>query len=116
MYDIMWNCFFPKGQVIVQVINTKLSVPPLRTKLVERSGLIQKLNRDVERGFVLVSAPAGYGKSTLLSAWLTQVDYTKLPSRIWGGKSAMIKKIASEISMTAKLPERACFSAFLREM
>jgi LuxR family maltose regulon positive regulatory protein len=67
--------FFPKGQVIVQVINTKLSVPPLRAKLVERSGLIQKLNRDVERGFVLVSAPAGYGKSTLLSAWLTQVDF-----------------------------------------
>jgi len=67
--------FFPKGQVIVQVINTKLSVPPLRAKLVERSGLIQKLNRDVERGFVLVSAPAGYGKSTLLGAWLTQVDF-----------------------------------------
>ncbi len=61
--------------MLVQVINTKLSIPPLRAKLVERSVLIHKLNQGVECGFVLVSAPAGYGKSTLLSAWLGQVNF-----------------------------------------
>jgi LuxR family maltose regulon positive regulatory protein len=37
--------------------------------------LIQKLNQGAECGFILVSAPAGYGKSTLLSAWLTRIEY-----------------------------------------
>jgi len=58
----------------VQIIHTKLAIPSLRAKLVERSRLIDMLSLGIERGFVLVSAPAGYGKSTLLSAWLGQVD------------------------------------------
>ena len=58
----------------VQLLSTKLSIPPLRPRLVERSRLIYALNQGLERGFVLISAPAGYGKSTLLSAWLGQVN------------------------------------------
>ena len=59
----------------MQVLNTKLSIPPLRSRLVERSRLFQKLNQGFECGFILISAPAGYGKSTLLSAWLSQADF-----------------------------------------
>jgi len=58
----------------LQILSTKLSIPPLRSRLVVRSRLVQKLNQGTECGFVLVSAPAGYGKTTLLSAWLDQVD------------------------------------------
>jgi LuxR family maltose regulon positive regulatory protein len=57
----------------VQILSTKLSIPPLRSRLVPRPRLIQKLNQGLECGFVLVSAPAGYGKSTLLSTWLGQL-------------------------------------------
>ena len=59
----------------MQILSTKLSVPPIRSRLVPRLRLVQKLNQGVECGFVLVSAPAGYGKSTLLSAWLEQLDF-----------------------------------------
>ncbi len=59
----------------MQILSTKLSVPPLRSRLVPRTRLIQKLNCGLESGLVLVSAPAGYGKSTLLSAWLSQVEF-----------------------------------------
>ena len=55
------------------LLTTKLSVPPLRTKLVYRKNLIAQLNQGVENGFVLISAPAGYGKTTLLSSWLNQI-------------------------------------------
>ena len=58
----------------MQILSTKLCIPPLRTRLVLRPRLIQKLNQGMECGLVLVSAPAGYGKSTLLSAWLNRVD------------------------------------------
>jgi LuxR family maltose regulon positive regulatory protein len=58
----------------IQILSTKLSIPPLRSRLVRRTRLIQKLNQGLEYGLVLVSAPAGYGKSTMLSAWLSQVE------------------------------------------
>jgi len=58
----------------MQILTTKVSIPPKRSRLVERTQLIQKLNQGLEHGFVLVSAPAGYGKSTLLSEWLDQVN------------------------------------------
>lgn len=59
----------------MQILSTKLSVPPLRSGLVARARLIQKLNQEMGCGFVLVTAPAGYGKSTLLSFWLNQAEF-----------------------------------------
>jgi LuxR family maltose regulon positive regulatory protein len=58
----------------LQILSTKLTIPPLRSRLVARPRLFQKLNHGLDCGFILVSAPAGYGKSTLLSAWLSRLD------------------------------------------
>ena len=64
---------------------TKLHIPPLRPELVSRPRLVERLNQglgpgisrstDVSAGWfarklTLVSAPAGFGKTTLLSEWL----------------------------------------------
>lgn len=62
----------------IQILSTKLSVPPLRSRLVNRSRLFQKLDQGLEYGFALVSAPAGYGKSTLVSAWLKEKQHPGL--------------------------------------
>lgn len=59
----------------MQILSTKLAIPPLRSRLVMRPRLLQKLNQGLECGITLVSAPAGYGKSTLLSAWLRRLDF-----------------------------------------
>jgi LuxR family maltose regulon positive regulatory protein len=50
---------------------TKLYVPPRRPKVVLRPGLVEQLNRGLQRspGVTLVSAPAGFGKTTLVSEW-----------------------------------------------
>ncbi|MGH3147148.1 MAG: hypothetical protein ACRDTR_15230, partial [Rubrobacter sp.] len=48
---------------------TKLSVPSVRPSLVARPRLSQRLEEGLERKLILVSAPAGFGKTTLLSAW-----------------------------------------------
>ena len=58
----------------VQILSTKLSIPPPRSRLVQRPRLINKLNQGFECGFVLISAPAGYGKTSLLSSWLSKAD------------------------------------------
>jgi LuxR family maltose regulon positive regulatory protein len=52
------------------LLATKLHVPRPRPHLVHRSRLIQRLEQGNERGLTLISAPIGFGKSTLLSDWL----------------------------------------------
>lgn len=51
---------------------TKLHIPPLRAEVVARDRLVQRLEDGVRAGrmLTLISAPAGFGKTTLISAWL----------------------------------------------
>lgn len=53
---------------------TKLYVPRLRPSLVRRPHLIKMLNQGIEQGskLALISAPAGFGKTTLVSEWLVE--------------------------------------------
>lgn len=51
------------------LLTTKLFVPRLRPNLVARPQLITRLNAVHREKLTLVSAPAGFGKTTLLSAW-----------------------------------------------
>jgi len=53
------------------VLSTKLSIPPARSDSVPRPRLIHRLNGMMQRKLTLVSAPAGFGKTTLLSVWCT---------------------------------------------
>jgi hypothetical protein len=48
------------------LLTTKLHIPHLRSHLVHRPRLIQRLQQGMERTMILLSAPVGYGKSTLL--------------------------------------------------
>ncbi|MDQ3222156.1 MAG: tetratricopeptide repeat protein, partial [Gemmatimonadota bacterium] len=52
------------------ILATKLYVPPPQPKVVLRPRLIERLNEGLDRRLILVSAPAGFGKTTLLSEWL----------------------------------------------
>jgi LuxR family maltose regulon positive regulatory protein len=52
------------------LLATKLHIPPLRPTLVARPRLFSKLQQGLGSRLILVSAPAGFGKTTLLSAWL----------------------------------------------
>jgi LuxR family maltose regulon positive regulatory protein len=58
--------------VPVPLLATKLSIPSVRRILVPRPRLIDQLNLGLERKLTLISAPAGYGKTTLANAWLNQ--------------------------------------------
>ena len=52
------------------LLATKLHVPRPPLLLVRRPRLIKRLQLTVERQLTLIAAPAGFGKTTLLSAWL----------------------------------------------
>ena len=49
-----------------QILTTKLNIPPLRSETVTRSRLIEKFNAGLDCKLTLISAPAGFGKTTLL--------------------------------------------------
>src|SRR4030067_2506590 len=51
------------------LIVTKLRVPTPRPRLVPRTRLVARLSLEIGTGLVLVCAPAGYGKTTLLAEW-----------------------------------------------
>ena len=56
--------------MVTPLLATKLFIPRWRRGLVPRPRLTAVLNRGVESKLTLVSAPAGFGKSTLLAEWL----------------------------------------------
>src|SRR5687767_12415453 len=62
----------PSGQAwqLNDLIRTKLYIPQARPNLVARPALIARLNDGLSRKLTLISAPAGFGKTTLLSAWI----------------------------------------------
>jgi LuxR family transcriptional regulator, maltose regulon positive regulatory protein len=54
-----------------QLLTTKLYVPPLRATLIPRDRLVQQLEDALPHTpLILIAAPAGFGKTTLLSEWL----------------------------------------------
>jgi LuxR family maltose regulon positive regulatory protein len=52
------------------LLKTKLDIPPVRPELVPRPRLIDRLNEGLHRKFTLIAAPAGFGKTTLVSEWV----------------------------------------------
>jgi len=54
------------------ILATKLYIPPVRRRSVPRPRLVERLNEGLAAGhrLTLVSAPAGFGKTTLVGEWL----------------------------------------------
>jgi LuxR family maltose regulon positive regulatory protein len=57
------------------LLQTKLHIPPVRPDLVERPRLLQRLDTGLRQGhrLILISAPAGFGKTTLLASWISSI-------------------------------------------
>src|SRR4028119_814520 len=52
------------------ILATKLYIPPRRPNVVLRPRLIERLNAGLHRKLTLIAAPAGFGKTTLVSEWV----------------------------------------------
>ncbi|CAN7761775.1 LuxR C-terminal-related transcriptional regulator [Paenibacillus sp. LjRoot153] len=55
----------------IPILATKLYIPPSRSTFVLRSRLIERLNEGLHRKLTIISASAGFGKTTLVREWLT---------------------------------------------
>ena len=59
-----------------ELLQTKLFIPLIRPNLVPRPHLVEQLKRKLDLGskVTLLSAPAGFGKTTLVTSWLDQFE------------------------------------------
>jgi LuxR family maltose regulon positive regulatory protein len=53
------------------ILATKLYIPPRRPNAVRRPRLIERLDAGLHCKLTLIAAPAGFGKTTLVSEWVT---------------------------------------------
>jgi LuxR family maltose regulon positive regulatory protein len=58
------------AEAATTLLATKLFVPRARPSLVSRPRLLERLGKALDYGLVLVSAPAGFGKTTLVGEWV----------------------------------------------
>ena len=93
-----------------ELLETKFFIPSSRANLVERDRLIQELHQSIKGKLTLISAPAGFGKTTLLAQWLQQTEfsYTWLSLderdnqaiRFWTYFVATLQKIEPQLGKT----------------
>ena len=95
------------------ILTTKLYIPQPRPDLVQRTHLIERLNKGIHHKLTLISAPAGFGKTTLLSEWLrqatprTSATWVSLdegdndPTRFWGYFIAALRVLQPSCGETA---------------
>src|SRR5919112_4759716 len=89
------------------ILATKLYVPPPQPRVILRPRLVEQLNEGQHRRLTLVSAPAGFGKTTLLSewigggqrpaAWLSMDEGDNDPSRFLAYLVAALQTIAANV-------------------
>ena len=66
------------------LLGTKLFVPRLPSEVIPRPRLLERLNLDLAGKLSLVTAPAGCGKTTLITSWLDQLATSNTaPQIIW---------------------------------
>jgi len=91
---------------------TKFTIPPLRSVLLHRSHLLTVLEQSRSVPLTLLSASAGFGKTTLLSAWasqstrgvawLTLDDQDNDPARFWAYVIAALRKAGTSLGEAAE--------------
>lgn len=104
----------PPSDAAVPMLETKLYVPRPRRGLVPRPRLSERLARGTASKLTLISAPAGFGKSTLLAewlatmpaaersvAWLSLDEADNQPARFWTYVVAALRTAVPEIGATA---------------
>jgi LuxR family maltose regulon positive regulatory protein len=94
------------------ILLTKLHIPRRRPDSVPRPRLVERLNAETGQRITLISAPAGFGKTTLLAEWIATsercVTWLSLdagdndPALFWGGFLAGLQRLDPNLGQRAR--------------
>ena len=106
------------GRVVLDVpVETKLYAPGLRQEWVERAGLVRRLDNNTAK-LILVAAPAGFGKTTLVAQWRASTAESRPfawvsldrgdndPDRLWWYIAHALRRACPGLDREALLAER----------
>jgi len=117
-----------------ELLKTKLYQPQTPPELISRLRLIQKLNTGLAGKLTLISAPAGYGKTTVLSEWISSTEIPTCwvsldasdndPARFWAYVIAALQTIKSKLGSAAEklvksrqqLPTEAILTSLINDI
>lgn len=91
-----------------QILQSKLHKPPVPKDYLHRQHLKIRLNKHLHRPFTLVSAPAGYGKSTLISTWLKSCEMQSVWISLDGQDNELIVFLSYFLAAIRNLFPGAC--------
>ncbi len=77
------------------LLQTKLYIPPARPRLVSRPRLFTRLTEGLASRVTLISAPAGFGKTTLVSEWIKELRNRKYEIRETSKKNPAVDRPSS---------------------
>jgi LuxR family maltose regulon positive regulatory protein len=96
---------------VESLLSTKLYIPRVKSGIVPRPHLVGRLNAGLNGKLTLISAPAGFGKTTLLSEWIPHsprcVTWLSLdngdhePTRFWAYFIASLQGLRSDLGSAA---------------
>ena len=75
-------CIRDRTNSLSTLLTTSLRVPRLPEGLITRSILIERMGQALRVPLTLISAPAGFGKTTLLSQWVSKSQNDRLGNRV----------------------------------
>jgi len=116
--------------VAVPLLRTKLYISPLQSEIVPRPRLIKRLNAAILRAFTLISAPAGFGKTTIMREWISdrtlKVAWFSIdrgdndPIRFWTYLIAAIQTVDPDVGKTIfaaiQTPQPASIESLISEL
>lgn len=115
-------------------LSTKIHIPPVRSRIITRDHLFRRLDQGLRRKLTLVSAPAGFGKSTLLSAWVSERDlpaawysldeddnvpvrfFAYVISALQSAAPSIGRDVQEELSATASLIPKPFLSSLINDL
>lgn len=121
---LFYNCLLP-----APILATKLYIPLPRSQIVLRPYLMARLNAGLHHRLVLICAPAGFGKTTLISewvqaikgattlilvAWLSLDEEDKAPTRFLAYLVAAEQTVSANLGamvLAVRAPSHVCVSA-----
>ncbi len=80
---VMKTCLYNQAMATT-ILSTKLHIPRTQPRVVLWSRLIERLNEALHHKLTLLSVPAGFGKTTLLSEWVAASERPVPWLSLWG--------------------------------